>query len=147
MFALGKDRFEKTLMAQPLFVDGAVVTFSSDITSLGAMPEANPFLGMQTAHNRQYAEEGETEGFGPPKIRLPLSERLRIEDLIKGYTLNGAYQLRMDDRLGSIEVGKLADLVVLDRNLFEVGRYEIRKVKPVAVMMEGRIIYGELQSR
>ncbi len=147
MFALGKERFERTLMAQPLFDDGAAVTFSSDITSLGSMPGANPFLGMQTAHNRQYPGEEGMAGSDPPEIRLPLSERLRIEDLIRGYTLNGAYQLRMDDRIGSIEVGKLADLVVLEKNLFEVDRYEISKVKPETVIMEGKIIYGELQDR
>ena len=53
----------------------------------------------------------------------------------------------MDDRIGSIEVGKLADLVVLDKNLFEVDRYEISKVKPETIIMEGKIIYGELQVR
>ena len=51
----------------------------------------------------------------------------------------------MDDQLGSIEVGKLADLVVLDRNLFEIDRYEIHTVRPEAVIMEGEIIRGSLR--
>ncbi len=71
-----------------------------------------------------------------------MSERLDLEDLVKGYTSSGAYQLRMEDQLGSIEVGKLADLVVLDRDLFEVDRYAIHTVQPEAVFMEGKIISG-----
>ncbi len=134
-------RFERMLLVQPLLDDGAVVTFSSDVTSLGAMERANPYLGMQIGHNRQYHQQGEAA-----PIRLPMTERLDLEDLVKGYTLNGAYQLRMDDQLGSIEVGKLADLVVLDRNLFEIDRYEIHEVRPEAVIMEGEIIRGSLDS-
>ena len=56
----------------------------------------------------------------------------------------GLDQLRMEEQLGSIEVGKLADLVVLDRNLFEIDRYEIHEVRPEAVIMEGEIIRGSL---
>jgi hypothetical protein len=131
------DRFERMLLVQPLLDDGAVVTFSSDVTSLQGMERANPYLGMQIGHNRQYHQQGEAA-----PIRLPMTERLDLEDLIKGYTLSGAYQLRMEDQLGSIEVGKLADLVVLDRNLFEVDRYEIHTVQPEAVIMAGEIIRG-----
>ena len=132
-------RFERMLLVQPLLDDGAVVTFSSDVVSLSGMERANPYLGMQIGHNRQYHQQGEAA-----PIRLPMSERLDLEDLIKGYTLSGAYQLRMEGQLGSIVVGKLADLVVLDRNLFEIDRYEIHEVRPEAVIMEGEIIRGSL---
>ena len=133
-------RFERMLLVQPLLDDGAVVAFSSGVTSFRAMERANPYLGMQIGHNRQYHQQG-----AAAPIRLPMTERLDLEDLVKGYTLNGAYQLRMDDQLGSIEVGKLADLVVLDRNLFEIDRYEIHTVRPEAVIMEGEIIRGSLR--
>ena len=134
-------RFERMVLVQPLLDDGAVVAFSSGVNSFRAMERANPYLGMQIGHNRQYHQQGEAA-----PIRLPMTERLDLEDLVKGYTLNGAYQLRMDDQLGSIEVGKLADLVVLDRNLFEVDRYEIHEVRPEAVIMEGEIIRGSLDA-
>ena len=61
-----------------------------------------------------------------------------------GYTQNGAFQLRMDDEIGSIEVGKIADLVVLDDNLFDMDPDRIWKVRPVAVLMEGEVIRGAL---
>jgi predicted amidohydrolase YtcJ len=102
----------------------------------------NPYFGMQVGHTRQYPKEWwKTEDDG---IRAPSNERLSLEQLIEGYTRNGAYQLRMEDKLGSIEEGKLADFVVLDKDLFEIDRYEIWKVKPSAVVMEGEVIQGSL---
>ena len=56
----------------------------------------------------------------------------------------GKYQLRKENELGTIEVGKLADLVVLNKNLFDVDVYEIWKVKPKAVMMDGEFIFGSV---
>jgi hypothetical protein len=65
-----------------------------------------------------------------------------IDQLIRGYTLNGAYQLRMEDRIGSIETGKAADLTILGENLFEVDRYAIHRVWPDAVVMDGVLMHG-----
>jgi hypothetical protein len=67
-----------------------------------------------------------------------------LDDLIDGYTRHGAFQLGRADQLGSIEVGKRADLVVLDRNLFEVDRYDIHNTRPTAVMMDGVLVHGSL---
>ena len=73
-----------------------------------------------------------------------MDERLSLEQLLEGYTANGAYQLRQESALGSIEVGKLADLVVLENNLFDVDRHEIWQTKPSAVLMEGKVVQGAL---
>jgi predicted amidohydrolase YtcJ len=97
---------------------------------------------MQVGHTRQYPKQWwKTEDDG---IRAPSSERLSLEQLIEGYTRGGAYQLRMENEVGSIEKGKLADFVVLDKDLFDIDRYEIWKVKPSAVIMEGEVIQGSL---
>jgi predicted amidohydrolase YtcJ len=148
--ALGKERYARTLILKPLFDLGAIVTFSSDDWSFEYM---SPFLGMQVGHNRRYPNEWESEGSlwtSPERdndtiaIRGPESEKLDLELMIRGYTINGAYQLRMEDKIGSIEAGKLADLVVLDENLFEMDRNEILDVEPSAVVMEGEVIHGSL---
>jgi predicted amidohydrolase YtcJ len=132
-------RYERSLLIRPLLDHGATVTFSSDTVALEDIEEANPYLGMQTAHNRQYPPDGPDA-----PVREPISDRLPLEDLIVGYTIGGATQLRMNKDIGSIEVGKLADLVVLDRNLFEIDRYEIGEATPEAVVMEGEVIHGRL---
>jgi len=127
------------MRAQPLLEDGAVVSFSSDVTTYAEMERANPFFGMQIAHNRQEVEDGPDAAVMPP-----LTERLAREELVRGYTLGGASQLRLGDELGSLTVGKAADLVVLSEDLFEVDRYAIHRVKPDAVVTQGRVVHGQL---
>jgi hypothetical protein len=138
---LGIERYNRMYRVQPLLDSGATVTFSSDITDdvEWKTERADPYVGMQIAHTRQEIEIGP---HGP--VRPPESERLRLEDLVRGYTLNGAIQLRRDREQGSIEVGKSADLVMLNKNLFEVGSYDIHTVAPDAVLMEGQVVFGRL---
>jgi predicted amidohydrolase YtcJ len=138
---LGTERDNDTFRAKALMDRGANVTFSSDTWTLDVL---SPFLGMETGHTRQYPRERLAPGADPNAIRQPASEKMPLEDMLRGYTLNAAYQLRMEDRIGSIEVGKLADFVVLPENLFEVDPYSIHTIKPEAVVMEGQAIQGIL---
>ncbi len=129
------------MRAQPVISDDTVVTFSSDITSIYEWQSnsANPYVGMQIGHNRQLLEGGPNAPYA-----LPRSERLRLDSLVDGYTIHAAYQLGRSAQIGSIEVGKQADLVILDRNLFEVNRYDVHKTKPTAVVMDGQLVHGQL---
>ena len=144
--SLGAERYSNLYQPKTLVDLGDIVTFSSDewwggetlITSL------SPYFGMQVGHNRQYPREWREEGQGEGEVRSPESERLGLDTLVRGYTANGAYQLRMENEIGSVEVGKLADLLVFDENLFDVDRYAIWKIKPSIVMMEGEVIRGSL---
>ena len=61
--------------------------------------------------------------------------------MIDAYTINGAYQMGLEDVQGSIEVGKRADLVVLDRNLFELPASEINEAKITMTVFDGRTVY------
>jgi predicted amidohydrolase YtcJ len=133
-------------MAKSLFESGATVTFSSDEWWGGELlwSYLSPYFGIQVGHTRQYPKEWREEG--EDEIRPPDSERLSIEQLIVGYTRNGAYQMRMENSIGSIETGKLADLIVLDDNLFDIDSDEIWKVKPAAVVMEGKTVQGALSA-
>jgi len=88
------------------------------------------------AHNRQAVQ-----GSKDAPVLQPVSERLSLEELIRGYTLTSAYQLRMDDTLGSIQVGKTADLVVLKGNLFEADRYDIHNIKVDMTIRAGDTVY------
>ncbi|MDG2376159.1 MAG: amidohydrolase [Woeseiaceae bacterium] len=138
---LGKQRYDNMFRVQPLLDRNVNVTFSSDITNAGKWRtnRASPYFGMQVGHTRTEPE------FGPDAtVRPPLDERLDIEDMIRGYTINGARQLGWESDLGSIEVGKLADLAVLDRNLLEAFPTQIRVTTPIAVLMEGEVVSGSL---
>ena len=141
-YTLGEERFNKMFRVQPLLDDGARVTYSSDIVSEMEWQthRANPYFGMDIGHNRIEPE------WGPDApVRPPASERLGREDLVIGYTRDAAYQLGLQDKLGSIEVGKIGDLVVLDQNLFEVAAHQIKSVLPEAVIMDGAIVSGSLE--
>ena len=85
--------------------------------------------------------------FGVPEdsILPPFSERLTVAKMIEGYTINAAYQMRMEDRTGSIEVGKYADMVVLEENLFEIDPHDIHNVKVVMTVMDGEIVYQNVE--
>ena len=68
-------------------------------------------------------------------------ERLDLETALEAYTINGAFLMQQEDITGSIEVGKFADLVVLEENLFEVKSSQIGEVKVLMTMFDGEIIY------
>jgi predicted amidohydrolase YtcJ len=142
--SLGDDRYEKMYLARSLVNLGVPVTFSSDEWWGGELLPTylSPYFGMQVGRTRQSPREWWEED--EASSRLPKDERLEIDQLIEGYTRSGAYQLRMEDQIGSIETGKLADLVLLDDNLLEMDRYEIWKLKPAAVLMGGAIVQGAL---
>jgi predicted amidohydrolase YtcJ len=67
-----------------------------------------------------------------------------VEILLKGHTINGAYQLRMEDEIGSIELGKAADFVVLEEDMMDVEPYMLHKVKQDAVVLQGQLVQGDI---
>ncbi len=135
MLALGPERAMRIYIAKSLVDAGGRVTFSSDDWRLSVI---SPYLNMHGAHTRE-APRG--EGASP---RPPATERMDLRSIVRGFTVDGAYPFRMEDRIGSLEVGKLADLVVLDEDLFMLDPADIPEVQPTAVMMEGVLVHGEL---
>ena len=73
-------------------------------------------------------------------MRQKEEAKLSLEKLLKGYTINAAIQLRVDDVAGSIEVGKSANYNVYGVNLFDVPEDEFQFVLPEKVIYEGRVI-------
>ncbi len=137
---LGMKRYDNMYRVQPIISTGGRVTFSSDTTTLYEWPRANPFVGMQIAHTR-FDTEARYQAYG---MKQPASEMLQLKDLVRGYTINGAQQLRLAALMGSVEVGKLANLVVLNQNLFEVPADKIQFTEPTAVVFEGQVVKGAL---
>ena len=138
--SIGPKRTAQRFRIRPLIEDGAIVSYSSDETTIAGLPRTSPFFSMQIGHNRQ-----EVGAAPDSEIVAPVGERLDLEDIVEGYTKAGAYQLRAEDDLGTIEVGKLADLIVLNKDLFETDRYEIHTVAPTAVLLAGELVQGSLR--
>ena len=68
-------------------------------------------------------------------------ERVDLGTMIEAYTINGAYLMRQEEIVGSIEVGKSADLIVLDRNLFEIPAEEINEALIELTLFDGEVVY------
>lgn len=144
---LGWERFNRMYQFNPIIDSGGVVNYGSDVVTQYEAARADPFFGMQVGHTRIDPEYPMQPGPGTvpgTEIRKPLSARLSLKDLLEGYTRNGAIELRLDDRMGSIEVGKLANLSILDADPFKVPDDEIQSVAPDAVLFEGAVVQGGL---
>lgn len=116
---------------------GATVTFGSDIPG-SKLSELSPLVQIQAALTRQ------RPGFPDDAPMPPAHERLALADAIRCYTCNSAFGLHMEDEIGTIEVGKRADLVVLDGDVFQVPVDNIASVGVRATMLDGELAYGEL---
>ena len=68
-------------------------------------------------------------------------ECISIEDALKTYTINGAYAAFEENIKGSISVGKLADLIILDRNPLGVPKEEIKKIQVLETIIRGKTVY------
>ena len=71
----------------------------------------------------------------------PYDQVLTLEQAIAAYTLGGAKMLGIEKEIGTIEVGKKADLILLSQNLFEINPVDIPKTKVLATMFEGKIVH------
>jgi predicted amidohydrolase YtcJ len=135
---LGPERHSHNVYrARSLIASGARVTFATDWAAAGYFSTYKPLDVIQIGMTRQLLDKPD----GP--VLAPASERLDLAQMIKGYTLDVAYQLRLDRQVGSLEVGKLADFVVLEKNLFDVDPHDIHKVEVLATMMNGRFTHGD----
>ncbi|GIK77703.1 MAG: amidohydrolase [Actinomycetes bacterium] len=144
---LGWERFNRMYQFNPVIDSGGIVNYGSDVVTQYEAARADPFFGMQVGHTRIDPEYPMQPGPGTvpgTEIRKPRSARLPVGDLLEGYTRNGAIELRLADTMGSIEVGKLANLSILDEDPFKVPDDEIENVEPDAVLFEGRVVQGGL---
>lgn len=141
---LGEERWKGMYQFNPIIDSGALVAFSSDVITYSKMERANPFYGMQIGHTRVDIADPLDPARFPGSVRPEESAKLSRDVLLYGSTINGATQLHWENIMGSLETGKLANLVVLSDDYFEVEPFEISKIKCEAVMFEGKILKGEL---
>ena len=140
---LGQERWNTMYDFTKMLETGATVTYSSDVIGMCEEQRGNPWFGMEISATRVDLEDPLDPEKYPGSVRPPLSARLTPEQLVDGYTRTGAIPFRMKDVMGTIEEGKYANLIVLDKNLFEIPLTEIHTIDPQTVIFEGKIIKGE----
>ena len=140
---LGTARAETEYPMQSFIDAGATLVSSSDHP---VTPINNPFWAIEVGvtrnlENAEYYGVKDITDMNDPTWLLDKKERVSLANMIKSFTINGAYQNYRDDISGSIEVGKYADFAVLDQNLFDINPINIDKTKVLSTVFHGESIY------
>jgi predicted amidohydrolase YtcJ len=136
---LGPERANRQQMAGSFVRTGANVTFASDVVSSGGIPRSDPFVGIQMSMTRRELDGTLASDRDPHE-----DEALTLPQALAAYTLAGARQLAIADEVGTLEVGKRADLVVLGADPFKVPAQAIKDVTVQAVFHDGKMVAGVL---
>jgi hypothetical protein len=132
---LNDQQYADLMPAEKLIAAGIPVIGGSD----APVGQANPLSSIQVAVTGQgvpYFDGGDMQ----PQATMP-GGRVALEDLLRAYTIEAARALNMDSLVGSIEVGKRADLVLLDRNLLAVPADSIYGTAVRLTLLDGRVVY------
>lgn len=116
-----------------LYRSGAVVAFGSD----WSVSSANPLEELEVAVTRMGPHGETTTPFIP-------EERIALPETLAAFTINAAYVNFQEDKTGSIEAGKLADVIVLDHNLFSIKPDAISDTKVVLTLFGGQPVFGDI---
>ena len=136
---IGTERFEKIYPVKTaLQTKGLHVGQGSDWQT--ANPTPNPMLAIEGLVTRRNPRD--PEGF--PGVLNP-NQAITLEQALAISTLEGAWVLGVEDEIGSIEAGKFADMILLDRNLFEIDAADIDQAQVLQTLINGRVVYDRKQ--
>ena len=122
---IGVDRLPYFSNPRSIHDTGAVTTLSSD----WSVDDLDPFVGIENALSKNHKSMPD------------------LDSVIRAYTINAAYSMRQDDTTGSLDVGKYADLIVLDVNIFDVPINKISKTQVLLGMFQGDKIFVDASWR
>jgi predicted amidohydrolase YtcJ len=127
---VGQERAQRAWVWHSIESTGGVLAFGSD----WPVVTINPWPGVQNALTRKTREGNPPGGFVP-------GERVSLEETIKAYTLDAAFAGHREKTEGSIEPGKLADLIVLDRDLFKIEPNQVADTQILLTTVGGKVVY------
>ena len=130
---LGPARFKYMEPAGYLAAAGARITYGSD----WPVDRLDEWFALKVGVTRENSPDAGPKYAG----RLSTDAGLTLPTVIRAITANSAYELHVEQDVGTLEVGKLADLIVLDRNLFKIPPRQIADVKVLLTVIGGRVIY------
>ncbi|OBB38798.1 twin-arginine translocation pathway signal protein [Mycobacterium sp. 852002-51961_SCH5331710] len=129
----GSPRKDMMYRPQDVLKSGGRISLGTDWPAAGYFSTYKPLDSIQIGVTRALIGEPDAP------VLAPADQRLTVAEAVHANTLGAAYQLRMDDKVGSLEVGKLADLVVLSENIFDVDPHDIHRADVTLTMMNGQI--------
>lgn len=147
MLFFPEEKWRRMYQFNPIIDSGALVTFSSDVVTFYELHRADPFFSMQVAATRVDPEFPLDPKKYPGSVRPPESAKLSLENLFEGYTINGAKQMHMEDKLGSLESGKIANFNIISADPFKTEKSKIKDIGFDAVFFEGKLIHGKIPQK
>lgn len=127
---IGQERARTTYAFRSLLDAGATLAFGTDWT----VAPLDPMLTIYAAVTRRTIDGKRPNGWIP-------EQKISVEEAVRAYTVGSAYAEFQEREKGVIASGKLADLVILSRDIFKIDPKEIEKVKVVMTIMDGRVVY------
>ncbi|HEY5838148.1 MAG TPA: amidohydrolase [Pyrinomonadaceae bacterium] len=127
---IGKERAKTTYAFRSLLDAGATLAFGTDWT----VAPLDPMLTIYAAVTRRTLDGKNPNGWVP-------EQKISVQETVRAYTFGSAYAEAQENEKGTITPGKLADLVILSRDIFKIDPKEIQNVKVVMTIMDGRIVY------
>ncbi len=130
---LGRERSRTSYAWRSMLEAGATLAFGSD----WPVAPLDPLLGIYAAVTRATLDGKHAEGWFP-------EERLTVEEALRAYTAGSAFAAFEENEKGTVARGKLADLVVLSRDLFNMPPKRIKDVRVVLTVVGGKVVYRKL---
>jgi len=127
---IGKERIETTYAFRSLLDSGATLAFGTDWT----VAPLNPMLTVYAAVTRRTLDGKNSRGWVP-------EQKISVEKAVRAYTVGSAYAEFEEANKGRITPGKLADLVILSRDIFKIDPKEIEKTQVVLTIMNGQVVF------
>ena len=124
---IGDERTETILPVKNAEHEGLIYSIHTD----QPMFESDPLALIHTAVNRK-TRDGKSIGS---------YNKVSVESALKAVTINAAWQIKMEDKIGSIKVGKYADFVILVENPFEVSIDKIKDIQILETIVNGNTIF------
>lgn len=129
--AIGPERIKRVWPVKELVESGALVIPGSD---WAVVPSVNPWIAVETLVTRE-RPGGSEDSFGE-------GEAISLDEAIKLFTVNASRHTGDEDKLGRIKQGMLADMIVLDRDPFEIPATELHKVEVLKTIINGEVVYA-----
>ena len=137
---IGPERVQEMFPMAKIAAAGGMVSLGSDWPVSGWISEYRPLVAIEVAITRTIDGRKDVPPLGGAEAGLD------VDTAIRAATINAAYNMNMDDQIGSLEAGKKADLVVLSENLYEIDPDDISEVDILYTMMDGKLTYDSTKN-